>query len=424
MTEFNEANAPAPSAPMMTIGLVAVGAVILVAAGVFVATSRWSSGSGGSPVTAGAGLNAMTGEEHALKSIQQQVQREADERSRASRTLAETRASGLLEQVSNTRGALENAKGAFTRWGSQVPALLTSDDGKRIAADPVRVQTFAAIYNRSGRPAERALSSIEERVAVIEVELLRVKNTADTTLSPETEAMLKAQLDQEQAAADIAMAGVQEDLHAVDALIAQAKSDSLGVKTLEAALRDLELEHAEKRAEKIRTAVAAVLVESRELDADMEARKRREITDAERRQAEADLELERMRKDSAAALTEEKAILEERQRRAESGEVQAKYSPLLTNGRARPHGHAGSGNVGWEMSNALELAPVSMKDIEGARALESFDRFVRMMTITGNDRGAWPQHGNNPQTIATYRERFEEFKELAPLWLKMGKLRD
>ena len=36
-----------------------------------------------------------------------------------------------------------------------VPALLTSQDGMRIAADPTHVQTFDAIYSRSARPGDR-----------------------------------------------------------------------------------------------------------------------------------------------------------------------------------------------------------------------------------------------------------------------------
>ena len=57
-----------PPAPLATFGFIAVGAVLLAAAGVFVATNRWSSGGGG--LSAPALQSVDAGEVEALRAIQ------------------------------------------------------------------------------------------------------------------------------------------------------------------------------------------------------------------------------------------------------------------------------------------------------------------------------------------------------------------
>ena len=412
--------------------LIAIGAVILSCAGVYVATSRWST-----PATSASwSSSGGGGEQDTLRVLQDQVRREAEEssriqraqaeeRSRAQRLLATTRANSLLEHISTTRSSIQDARHVFARWGSEVPALLTSESGKRIASNPTQVETFAAIYNRARRPEEATLTAIENRLGGIEAEVQRVRETQDATLSEETEVKLRGQLERERSATDQALSGVQTDLRAVEALVDRADSATPAATTLEAALRELELEHAERRAEVIRLAVADVLVQSREQDAAMEARKKREITNAERRQREADLETERTRKDTAAEITEEKAKQERRNMLARSAEVQANYAPLLTKGKTKPYNNnpGGPGTMTWTATGKLEAQTVSLNDIKRTNALKSFEDFVRLLTSTTNDRGSWPPPASSDALAAKYRRRFEEFKNLAPLWLDMGLLR-
>lgn len=75
------------------------------------------------------------------------------------------------------------------------------------------------------------------------------------------------------------------------------------------------------------------------------------------------------------------------------------------------------------MPGKLEAQHVSLTDVQRTNALNSFEDFVRLMTSTANDRGCWPPHGGNEKIAAEYRRRFEEFKDLAPLWIEMGLLR-
>ena len=409
-------------APLKTFGFVAVGAVLLAAAGVFVATNRWSTGGGGGETTAGL-HSVQAGELETMRAIQDKVRREAEASVRLDRTLAVSRADSLLAGVSATRATVEAAKSAYSEWGTVVPALMTSQAGMRIAADPTYVQTFDAIYRRAARPDERVVTDIERRLQVLEAELRTVKESQDALLSAEGEAKLRERLEHEQLAAGRALDGVAGDLKSVKALVASASGASPADQTLQEALDALAREQAEKRARLIAAEVARVSEEQNKLDTRMRGQKEQEKREAERRLEQAKLDDQNIRIQDEAADAEQKAKQDSLKRRAESAAVQENYAPLLTKGLKQPHGGVGSGDVGWASSGGLEATPVSMNAINRARGLDTFERFVGMMTLTTNDRKPWPLHGNDSNTIKEYRRRYEEFKELAPVWIKMGLLR-
>lgn len=408
-----------PPAPLATFGFIAVGAVLLAAAGVFVATNRWSSGGGG--LSAPALQSVDAGEVEALRAIQDKVRRETEERTRLDRTLSVTHADRLLHEVESTKATLARAKATLTEWESIVPALLTSRDGMRIAADPAQVQTFDAIYRRSARPGDRDVTGMQARIDALEAELRRIKDSQDALLSEEGASKLASQIEEQRRAAELTREGAASDLQAVRALVAESSSVSPSTTTLEAALRELELQRAERRAEAIRNAVAEVLEEADKQDAAMEARKRREIADAERRQREADLEAERMRKDAQAAITEQRTDQERLETLAKSSAVQENYAPFLGLGKTQPINRAPDGpaqHSSWEPSgNGIDKVPASLEALRRARALTRFEVFVQLATSSANDRKPWA--ALTEERAVEYRRRFEEFKELAPLWVEM-----
>ncbi|MEZ4651990.1 MAG: hypothetical protein R3E97_24950 [Candidatus Eisenbacteria bacterium] len=272
-TERRMTETDLPPAPLATFGFIAVGAVLLAAAGVFVATNRWSSGGGG--LSAPALQSVDAGEVEALRAIQDKVRRETEERARLDRTLSVTHADRLLHEVESTKATLAQAKATLSEWESVVPALLTSRDGMRIAADPAQVQTFDAIYRRSARPGDRDVTDMQARIDALEAELRRIKDSQDALLSEEGASKLASQIEEQRRAAERTRESAASDLQAVQALVADTSASSPSTTTLEAALRELELERAERRAEAIRNAVAEVLEEADKQDAAMEARKRR-----------------------------------------------------------------------------------------------------------------------------------------------------
>lgn len=412
-----------PPAPLATFGFIAVGAVLLAAAGIFVATNRWSSG--GAALSAPALKAVDAGEVGALRAIQDKVRRETEERARLDRTLSVTHADQLLHEVESTKAALEQARETLTEWESVVPTLLTSQEGMRIAADPAAVQTFDAIYRRAARPDDEDVANMQARINALEAELRRIKESQDALLSEEGASKLASEIEEQRRAAELTRESAANDLQAVQTLVAEVSSASPSTITLEAALRELELERTKRRAETIREAVEKVLVEAEKEDAAMEARKRREIADADRRQREADLETERMRKDAQAAITEQKAEQELLETLARAPEVQANYAPLLTKGKTEPDNNnpGGPGTMTWRDAGKLEAQYVSLSDIKRTNALNSFEDFVRLLTSTANDRGSWPVASSESVTTE-YRRRFEEFQKLAPLWIEMEILRN
>lgn len=425
MTEFNEANAPAPSAPMMTIGLVAVGAVLLVAAGVFVATSRWSSGSGGQ---AQASTVAPSGELETLRIIQDRVRRDAEERDRLDRTLSMNRADSMLEVVAGTRATIQQAQAASAEWEGALPALLTSEEGKRIAADPVQLTIFDGIYRHPLRPQETELSAIEKRLAGLEAELRRVKESQDALLSEASAAKLQQQIETERLAAERARDAVTRDLSSVQAIVTKTASGSIASVTLQEALDELERVRAEERAKLIAEAVALVNVEQDELDKNMIASRKREIREADRQIHDAALADTALRKRTEADVAQRKSKEDDIKTRAESATVQENYRPFLGLGLKIPWNNApeNSQYCNWiaDPNNKLEKRPVEYNQLRRHKALDRFDTFVAFATNPDNDRGAWPPVGSDSTaTLEEYRQRFNEFKELADLWVKMGLLR-
>jgi len=406
--------------PLKMLALIAVGAVLLSCAGVYVATSRWTSGASAS-VGAPTGVG---GEVETVRVLQEQVQRDVEERAQRERTLAEARASELLADLAETRTAVEAAQQALTQWNEQVPALLTSEQGKRVAADPERVRTFHAISSRLGRPSESQVGALAQRVELLERQLEQVRSSDAATLSEDSESAYAKQLQEDQAEALGVQRELEEDLDAVKALVAKSATASPAPRSLAAALEELELEMAARRAEVIAAERLRVDTQQTELDKQMEGRKYEEIRVAQRQRREVELEDERQREETAAAIAAQKSKEEDQRRRAASDTVQAVYAPLLQKGKTKPYNNnpGGPGTMTWNSTGRLEAEHVSLSDVKRTNALASFEDFVRLLTSSANDRGSWPPASSDASTTE-YRRRFEEFKELAPIWIEMGLLR-
>ena len=406
--------------PLKLLLLVAVGAVLLSCAGVYVATTRWSKGAAASAATGGAE------EVETLRVLQEEVRRDSESRVRAGRTLAVATATTLLSKVGDARDVVSQAEAAFAKWNETVPALMTSDAGKRLAANPGRVSTFHAVYNRLARPTERSLGAIADRLDIVEGELAHLKNGEDATLTDEDATAFEKRVAEDHVAAQGIHRGIKEDLDAVEALVEASAGSPLGAMTLEAALKAHELELGAVRLALLEEEHARVRAEQNELDREMEGRKLTEIRTESRAKAEAVLEDQRMQKATEADIATRDATERDLKTRAEDPTVQANYQPFLGLGYLQPINRnpaSGAEHCYWEKDgDGLTKQPVALRYLKAAKALERFEVFVAFATSTGNDRVAWSPHGNDEDTLAKYRTRWKEFKELAPLWVQMGKL--
>lgn len=411
--------------PMRQLLLVAVGAVLLACAGVYVATTRWNSG------VSAAGGSGDGGEAETLRVLNQQIVEGAESRARTERTLAEARASKLLQEVAETKSVAEKAEAAATRWSAEVPALLTSEAGRRLASDHARVTTFYALLDRPGRPTPESIEGIKGRLAALETELARVKSESSAKLAEESEAALAAQLREEKAAADAALSVNERDLDAVEALVRASESDALAPITLEETLAAMRAELAKKHAEDIAVEVRRVTEEQHEITKKMIAEREAERLIAEREKDDARRKAENARIENETELAKQKAEDDLWEARAKSPEVQSKYQAFLANGRAYPMRHRVRGII-WEPDRTAGRAagPVSYKQIEDAGALKSFEAFLSMMIPTPsndrqrNDRGMWTDPASNAALRAEYEQRFEDFKKLGPIWARLGLMKE
>lgn len=405
--------------PLKQLFFLALGVVLLAAAGVYVATTRW-----GSDVSASFSQGSGDGgEEEAFRKLNEQVVREADAQARSQGALAQAQAGKLLQKVAETKDAAEKARVAAARWEQEIPALLTSDAGRRLASDPERIAVFAALQERVARPSEASLAPLLERIAVLEAELERIRSAEIPSISPETSQQFEAQLAEDQTEAKAALTTVEQDLDSVEALVSDASSDAPAEQTLEEALAARRREQAARHARETEERLAAAREQQHQHDMEMEVRKHEEQLIADRKKREAELEAERVRTETAAALAAEQARKDDLRTRATSPAMLAKYAVFLDDGLTYLYGYNGQGAIEWRASKTGVPQPVIMANIKTARILEDFNRFLVAVTNADNDRGAWPHPGDNKDTIDEYRRRFDEFKELAPEWAKMGKLK-
>jgi hypothetical protein len=407
--------------PLKMLALIAVGAVLLSCAGVYVATSRWTTG-----VAASVGGPAVSGgEAETVRVLQEQVQRDVEERAQRDRTLAEARASELLADLAETRAAVAAAQQALTQWNEQVPALLTSEQGKRVAADPERVQTFHAISSRLGRPSESQVGALAQRVELLERQLEQVRSSESATLSEDSESAYAKQLEEDQAEALGVQRELEEDLDAVRALVAKSATANPAPRSLAAALEELELEMATQRAELITRAVREVREEQNQLDVAMRREAEQRMAVEERRREKAKLDDQRMRVAAEASEIETKTNQDEPRLRAESAVIQNNYAPFLEDGKTQPINRAPDGpakHSTWETSgNGIDKFPASFDGLRRARAFSRFEVFVQLATSGTNDRTPWAPLSESNE--AEYRRRWTEFQELAPIWIEMGLLR-
>lgn len=411
--------------PIRQLLLVAVGAVLLACAGVYVATTRWNS------EVSAAGGSGDGGEVETLRVLNQQLVESAESRARTERTLAEARASKLLQEVAETKSVAEKAEAAATRWSAEVPALLTSEAGRRLASDPARVTTFYALMDRPGRPTPESIEGIKGRLVALETELERVKSESSAKLAEESEAALAALVREEKAAADAALSVNERDLDAVEALVRASESDALAPTTLEETLAAMRAELAKKHAEDIAAEVRRVTEEQHEITKKMIAEREAERLIAEREKDDARRKAENARIANETELAKKKAEDALWETRAKSAEVQAKFRAFLADGNAQPQRHR-SRQIIWNVARGADPrpGPVSYKAIVDVGGMKDFTSFLQLVVPTTlneglrNDRGMWDDPAGNAARLKEYEQRFEDFKRLGPIWVRLGLMKE
>jgi len=328
--------------------------------------------------------------------------------------------------------ALDEWRSELDRWESEVVTLLDGDKGKPLAGNKPLIKRFRAVYDheRSGKEDEERLRSQTE--AVIAAVKLANDTPSDASSPPEdVTTELQGLLRQARQGRDSYRTAREQ----VASLVKQAKSGTSGApgtKPLAEALS--EQQDAERLA-------SAAVVEAEAAKAREEATRRKAAAEVERLKSEeaaaariAKVKAEQARElglKEEARLQEETRMLKVKadqariRRLAADPAIQAQFSAFLANGRYQfEFGKFGS-----------VPEPASYQTLVNRGHLSDITYFTHAMAgrselgagrgtgifRTENDR----PHGSYPTTQAQQRrmeQLFEQFKELAPTWIQMGKL--
>lgn len=387
---------------------------------------------------------------------------------------ARSRLTAVLDRGNNIEHRIAALQDEVTRWQNEIIPLLTNDEGRLVAGEDISVEVFEHLYFDQTRPAPETPTYLQQR---LEAQLAPVRTALKENAAYMPSEAVDRELDDIEDAALKALAKYQAPREQIQGMIAAARSErrTPASITIEQAIAALQEERATEQAKLIAEAIAAEREIADEKIAQLEALnernaaarelERRRLEEEQRKQAhehelakarleeeqrerERERELERMnvaerqresehQRDLVAEQEAEKrraaeAALAELRKRAADPAVQAKYQPFLGKGRYmfRRSGHPGVDPVQYYDYPV----PASLQRLKGTGVLLNASCFWQAgMGEEGyrpDNHGYKGQgHGNDrplytmvPQTEEDWKEvqtRFDEFQELAPIWVEM-----
>jgi len=346
--------------------------------------------------------------------------------------LAKLKQQQVIDFGGTVTKALDEWRSELDRWESEVVTLLDGDKGKPLAGNKPLIRRFRAVYDheRSGKEDEERLRSQTEAV-IAAVKLTNDTPSDGSAPSEEVTTELQGLLRRAREGRDSYRTAREQ----VASLVKQAKSGTSGApgtKTLAEALS--EQQDAERLA-------SAAVVEAEAAKAREEATRRKAAAEVERLRSEeavtariAKVKAEQARElglKEEARLEAETRMLKAKadqariRRLAADPAIQAQFSAFLANGRYQ---------FAWGTFGAFP-EPASYRTLVNRGHLSDITNFTHAMagrsqSGTGQEAGYFRTendrpHGSYPTTQAQQRrmeQLFEQFKELAPTWIEMGKL--
>ncbi len=394
--------------------LIACGAVaVLVVIAVLVRVVTWP----GEPRPADAPLAELPSSVADLAANEQAILQsvENERRSVARAKLAEVR-----QAADTVLAGLDELEQEGQHWKSQVDSLLTNDIGKKLAANPQHLKAFDAMYR--GRVPVQPFARNKRSLISVYMEPVDAALNGEAALF-EPESTLLEQMRTDAAEVRKQLEQAREARGSIEALCRVADPTVQPQRlapTLENALRQLEAGYAAEQAAQLAAVRDRVEQEYREQLAATEARKLKEINAAQLARREAELEGQRAAIESETKLIVTQERLKRLRKLAEDASIQAKYQPFLAKGTYVIGQRTGTGYQPTEPPQ-----PVSYNTLVTANVFTDLKRFVSAGcgrgTRTRNDRPRWA-YPQSEEDWEKYRAMFEEFRELAPIWLDMGLL--
>lgn len=292
---------------------------------------------------------------------------EVQARRRAGRDEAWALAQGVFKRF-------DLAEQEVTRWQTEIEPLLANDRGRTLSTSPDLVATFAVAYSES-RPDPAELSAARHTVETLTAPLRTAVDLDDAAYTPSPS--LLTDLNAKKTWAETFLSNYRTARERIEGILSRAPTSP--------------------------TDSAAPT-----LAAAMDAQRRGRLADdadARRRDEEA---LARRREDLArdARLRAERVELD-----ARDPQVLAEFEPLLQRRQKKLNG------ANWVGTTK----PASLSELQRLGGTSDPLRFW----AAGNLRGGaqWPESEPlDPTEVAAVKDRMDRFRELAPLWVKEGRL--
>lgn len=310
----------------------------------------------------------------------------------------------LSDLLANTTEHLAQAMGEAERFASVAEPLLKNEEGRTLASDEVLTARFQTVYSEK-RPERRQLEDAKRRVADL-TRGMKERFSAEEPLMPPKD--LETQVRSEASTADKALEAYVNARETVEALVRESRRKELAPSsnTLETAMQE----------QVDRKRIAAVDEKRRDQAARDEevAKKEKEALDAQTQ-----AEIRRRQAEEAAKMLESDA--------ANQG-IQAEFQPFLAKGLYNG-GKITNSNFLKEHGLLFPYPkPMSFGELTSAdfhNVLTDFNLFVNIACgangYSSNDRPKWAYPRSDEQ-VRLYRERWQQFRRLAPVWKRTGVL--
>ena len=321
--------------------------------------------------------------------------------------LARSRREQALVLGGSVLALLQDLDTSLEDW-AKVQELMTNNEGRLLAGNTQFATAIAAMLT-TDRPAVAEVTAWRQACQAL-VDPIEVANRVSRSLyAPGTETFNELTALRESVLKHLNP--LRQDLTSIDAMRSTAKRENnpSSITLGEAIARERECS----------------TLQSTQSRADQRAKAESESV-ARVAQAEAD----RIRKETEAiaALVESQAKAQELRLRAQRDDIKAKYGPFLDKGRFRP-------KDGFRGKQTEEPRPMSYSVLKSFGVCDDHRtfayagagvwlwkkyRFPNQLPQQG-DRQLWPRPSDEDD-LDTYKDRFREFCELAPIWAVDGTL--
>lgn len=303
----------------------------------------------------------------------------------------------VLDRGQEVARGLSDTQAEADRWHQTLEALLTNEDGRRIAASRDQLEHFEALWAQEP-PSRESIAALRRRLAEV-LQPVEESLESNAPLAEQNKEVF-ALLDEIKTEAAPIRSSYRDYNTRLEAIVAGAKGVSAPANvSLTEAVKALRLE----RAAQTNAAVARTAEEQRQRDAAQMA------------------EVERKRIEQEEKLRREQAEKQRLIALAKDPNTQKLFAPFLAKGHTHMMTFGMNGSrMDWFLGTFNGPSrTIQYSDMQSWRIFTDVRDFIRVATDPRNDRPTWPRPSTDA-VWAEYQKRFELFKQLAPVWRELG----